>query len=49
MLVGFVHFFVRFQGEGFDPRLGGINTGAAFGIGCYFTTVRGVERADMDG
>lgn len=25
--------------EGFDPRLGGINTGAAFGIGCYFTTV----------
>ncbi|CAJ1392153.1 unnamed protein product [Effrenium voratum] len=24
--------------EGFDPRLGGINTGAAFGIGCYFTT-----------
>ena len=26
-------------GEGFDPRLGGVNTGAAFGIGCYFTTV----------
>lgn len=25
--------------EGFDPRLGGVNTGAAFGIGCYFTTV----------
>ncbi|CAE7257304.1 PARP1 [Symbiodinium natans] len=25
--------------RGFDPRLGGINTGAAFGIGCYFTTV----------
>eukprot|EP00931_Biecheleriopsis_adriatica_P064881 TRINITY_DN39559_c0_g1_i1.p1 TRINITY_DN39559_c0_g1~~TRINITY_DN39559_c0_g1_i1.p1 ORF type:complete len:584 (+),score=82.36 TRINITY_DN39559_c0_g1_i1:29-1753(+) len=25
--------------EGFDPRLGGTNTGAAFGIGSYFTTV----------
>lgn len=31
------------KGEGFDPRLGGINTGAAFGIGCYFTTAGELE------
>lgn len=27
------------QKEGFDPRLGGTNAGALFGIGSYFTTV----------